>query len=101
MGNYKVGFPQWRVMKCTFPEGGGGGAGGGAPVLRMGDEVFVLGRSQKRGYLVIEYNGQQMHLPHNYTELRVSGVQLTVTFCHDIIIWLSDWSITQCLQLLF
>ncbi len=28
-GNYKVGFPQWRVMGCVFPEG----VGGEAPVL--------------------------------------------------------------------
>ena len=68
VGNYKVGFPQWRVMRCVFPEGVGGGE---APMLKKGDEVYVLGRSQKRGYLVIECNGQQMHLPHRLTELRV------------------------------
>ena len=64
VGNYRVGFPQWRVMRCVFPETG-------PPVLKMGDEIYVLGRSQKRGYLVVELNGQQMHLPHHFTELRV------------------------------
>ncbi len=65
VGNYKIGFPQWRLMRCVYPESG-------PPVLRTGDEVYVLGRSQKRGYLVVEFNGQQMHLPHHFTELRVS-----------------------------
>ena len=69
VGNYKVGFPQWRVMKCVYPEAG-------APLLRTGDEVYVLGRSQRRGYLVVEYNGQQMQLPHNFTELRVCDVSM-------------------------
>ena len=41
-------------------------------MLKAGDEVYVLGRSQKRGYLVVEHTGQQLHLPHHYTELRVS-----------------------------
>ena len=66
VGNYKVGFPQRRVMRTTVPESG-------APLLRAGDEGYVLGRSQKRGYLVVEYNGQQLHLPHHFTELRVSS----------------------------
>lgn len=65
MGNYKVGFPQWRVMKCQFPDAG-------PSVLKAGDEVFVLGRSQKRGYLIVEHTGKQIHMPHHYTELRVS-----------------------------
>ena len=69
VGNYKIGFPQWRLMRCTYPESG-------PPLLRAGDEVYVLGRSQKRGYLVVELNGQQMHLPHNYTELRVCSILL-------------------------
>lgn len=42
-------------------------------MLKAGDEVYVLGRSQKRGYLVVEHTGQQLHLPHHYTELRVGG----------------------------
>ena len=63
VGNYKVGFPQWRVMRCHYPDHG-------HPLLKAGDEVFVLGRSQKRGFLIIEHYGRQIHMPHNYTELR-------------------------------
>lgn len=66
VGNYKVGFPQWRVMKCAYPESGAG-------LLRPGDEVYVIGRSQKRGFLIVEHTGQQIHMPHHYTELRVSS----------------------------
>ena len=62
-------------MKFMFPDTGGGG---NPPMLRKGEEVFVLGRSHKRGYLVIDYDGQQMHLPHYYTELRVCHVVITV-----------------------
>ncbi|XP_064406654.1 unconventional myosin-IXb-like [Halichondria panicea] len=63
VGSYKVGFPQWRVMKCCYPEGG---------LLRPGDEVYVLGRSHKRGYLIVEHQGAQIHMPHQYTELRLT-----------------------------
>ena len=52
-------------MRCQFPESG-------ACILKPGDEVYVLGRSQKRGYLIVEHSGQQIHMPHQYTELRVS-----------------------------
>lgn len=69
VGNYKVGFPQWRIMKVMYPEATGGG---GPPILRAGEEVYVLGRSHKRGYLIVEHNGKQLHLPHHFTELRVS-----------------------------
>lgn len=44
----------------------------GAGVLRPGDEVYVISRSQRRGYLVIEHSGDHLHIPHHYTELRVS-----------------------------
>ena len=54
-------------MRCQFPENG-------PSVLKAGDEVYVLGRSQKRGYLIVEFKGQQIHLPHHYTELRVCMV---------------------------
>ena len=66
IGNIKVGFPQWRVMRCQYPDTG-------PSLLRAGEEVFVLGRSQKRGYLVVENGGRHVHIPHHYTELRVRG----------------------------
>lgn len=40
-------------------------------VLQAGEEVCCLGRSQKRGYLVVEHGGGTVHIPHHYTELRV------------------------------
>ena len=33
--------------------------------------MYCLGRSQKRGYLVVEHAGGTVHIPHHYTELRV------------------------------
>ena len=47
-------------------------------VLQAGEEVYCLGRSQKRGYLVVEHGGGTVHIPHHYTELRVwqNGNQL-------------------------
>lgn len=66
VGNYKVGFPQWRVMRCQYPDSGG------PSLLKAGDEVFVLGRSQKRGYLIVEVSGKQIHMPHHFTELRLT-----------------------------
>lgn len=68
VGNFKVGFPQWRVMRCQYPDNE-------RPLLKAGDEVFVLGRSQKRGFLIIEHQGRHIHMPHNYTELRVHNYQ--------------------------
>lgn len=44
-------------------------------MLKAGEEVYVVGRSHKRGYLILDYAGKQLHLPHYFTELRVN--QLT------------------------
>jgi hypothetical protein len=65
VGNYRVGFPQWRTMRCQYPESG-------ACLLQAGEEVYCLGRSQKRGYLVVEHGGGTIHIPHHYTELRLT-----------------------------
>ena len=47
-------------------------------VLRPGDEVYVISRSHRRGYLVVElFSGGNVHVPHNYTELRVSSLKVT------------------------
>ena len=43
----------------------------GTPILPPGEEVYVVGRSQRRGYLIIEYEGKQLLVPHHYTELMV------------------------------
>jgi len=42
-----------------------------SPVLTAGLTVFVTGRSHQRGFLIIEYNQQQIHVPHQYTEIKV------------------------------
>ena len=44
----------------------------GPVVLSPGQEVHVVGRSHWRGYLIVEHAGQLLHLPHHFTELRVS-----------------------------
>ena len=43
----------------------------GVYCCQAGEEVYCLGRSQKRGYLVVEHGGGTIHIPHHYTELRV------------------------------
>ncbi|XP_019849259.1 PREDICTED: unconventional myosin-IXa-like [Amphimedon queenslandica] len=65
VGNYKIAFPQWRVMKFKYPENG-------QASLYPGDQVFVLGRSQKRGYLIVEHGEFHLHIPHYFTELRLA-----------------------------
>jgi len=42
-----------------------------SPVLTAGLTVFVSGRSHQRGFLIVEYNQQQIHVPHQYTEIKV------------------------------
>ena len=42
-----------------------------SPVLTAGLTVFVTGRSHQRGFLIVEYNQQQIHVPHQYTEIKV------------------------------
>ena len=65
--NFKINFPQWRVMKYQYPDNGA------SVVLRPGDEVYVISRSHRRGYLVVElFSGGNVHVPHNYTELRLT-----------------------------
>lgn len=63
VGNVKVGFPQWRIMKSNYPEK--------SPLLTAGLTVFVTGRSHQRGFLIVDYNQQQIHVPHQFTELKV------------------------------
>ena len=43
----------------------------GPAIFRSGEEVYVVGRSQKRGYLVVEHGNRQIHVPHYCTELKV------------------------------
>ena len=51
-----------------------------SPLLTAGLTVFVTGRSHQRGFLIVEYNQQQIHVPHQFTELKVR--QLLLLYCN-------------------
>ena len=54
----------------------------GPPLLTAGQAVFVKGRSPQRGFLLVDNCGQQLLIPHYYTELRVrTGQPITPTSC--------------------
>lgn len=61
-GGVKLGYPQTRLMKMSFPEGE-------EPALRKGEAVLVLGASPRRGHLLVEHNGASLHVPFQYLEL--------------------------------
>ncbi|XP_018336090.1 unconventional myosin-IXb isoform X2 [Agrilus planipennis] len=69
-GNTKLGYPQTRVMKMSFPEDGKGDA-----VLVKGETVVVVGASHKRGHLVVEHKHLTLHVPFQYLELK-QGVNI-------------------------
>ncbi|KAF5298984.1 hypothetical protein FQA39_LY11616 [Lamprigera yunnana] len=66
-GNTKLGYPQTRIMKMTYPEDGGGGDGA---VLLKGEPVLVVGASPKRGHLIVEHKHCTLHVPFQYLELK-------------------------------
>lgn len=70
-GNTKLGYPQTRLMKMTFPED----ATGDTPVLHKGDTVLVVGASPKRGHLIVEHKHCTLHVPFQYLELK-QGVNI-------------------------
>ena len=49
-----------------------------SPLLTAGLTVFVTGRSHQRGFLIVEYNQQQIHVPHQFTELKVLVIIINV-----------------------
>lgn len=65
-GNTKLGYPQNRVMKMTFPEDGGNDG----PVLMKGETVLVVGASSRRGHLVVEHKHCTLHVPFQFLELK-------------------------------
>ncbi|XP_030768013.1 unconventional myosin-IXa isoform X2 [Sitophilus oryzae] len=67
-GNTKLGYPQTRVMKMTFPED----ASSDSIVLMKGDTVLVIGASPRRGHLVVEHKNTTFHVPFQYMELKQS-----------------------------
>lgn len=67
-GNTKLGYPQTRVMKMSFPEDGGGDG----PVLMKGETVLVVGASHRRGHLIVEHKHCTLHVPFQFLELKQS-----------------------------
>lgn len=64
VGNAKLKFPQFRIMKISFSED--------APLakqLQKGKVVKVIGASQKRGHLIVSNNGTKYHVPFQYMKL--------------------------------
>ncbi|XP_076268731.1 unconventional myosin-IXb-like dachs isoform X3 [Rhynchophorus ferrugineus] len=67
-GNTKLGYPQTRVMKMTFPED----VSTDGVMLLKGETVLVIGASQRRGHLVVEHKNTTFHVPFQYMELKQS-----------------------------
>lgn len=70
-GNTKLGYPQTRVMKTPFPEGGDGEV-----VLLKGETVLVVGASPRRGHLLVEHNSATLHVPYQFMELKPCNVNV-------------------------
>ncbi|CAL4058834.1 unnamed protein product [Meganyctiphanes norvegica] len=66
-GNTKMGYPQTRTMKMTFPEDGSGDA-----VLSKGESVLVVGASPRRGHLLVDHQSHSVHVPFQFMELKPS-----------------------------
>ncbi|KAK9736482.1 Myosin head (motor domain) [Popillia japonica] len=67
-GNTKLGYPQTRVMKMTYPED----SSGDSTVLLKGETVLVVGASHRRGHLIVEHKHCTIHVPFQYLELKQS-----------------------------
>lgn len=61
-GNTKLGYPQTRVMKMSFPEDE-------PAILIKGETVLVVGASHRRGHLVVEHKHCTLHVPFQFLEL--------------------------------
>lgn len=68
-GNTKLGYPQTRVMKMSYPEEDGEGT---VPILLKGESVLVVGASHRRGHLIVEHKHCTLHVPFQYLELKQS-----------------------------
>ncbi|KAL1491573.1 hypothetical protein ABEB36_012148 [Hypothenemus hampei] len=65
-GNTKLGYPQTRVMKMSYPED----ASGDGSVFYKGETVLVVGASQRRGHLIVEHKNHTLHVPFQFMELK-------------------------------
>lgn len=71
-GNTKLGYPQTRVMKMTFPDD----ANIDGPVLMKGETVLVIGASPRRGHLMVEHKHCTLHVPFQFLELKQQSVNI-------------------------
>lgn len=67
-GNTKLGYPQTRVMKMSYPEENNGDN----PILHKGETVLVMGASHRRGHLIVEHKHRTLHVPFQFLELKQS-----------------------------
>ncbi|XP_074028555.1 unconventional myosin-IXb-like dachs isoform X2 [Leptinotarsa decemlineata] len=67
-GNTKLGYPQSRVMKMSYPEDGKVEG----QVLIKGETVLVVGASHRRGHLIVEHKSYTFHVPFQFLELKQS-----------------------------
>ncbi|KAJ8969728.1 hypothetical protein NQ317_003327 [Molorchus minor] len=67
-GNTKLGYPQTRVMKMSYPEDNNGDG----PILPKGETVLVVGASHRRGHLIVEHKHCTLHVPFQFLELKQS-----------------------------
>lgn len=67
-GNTKMGYPQTRVMKMSYPEE----SLGGRSLLLKGETVLVVGASHRRGHLIVEHKQRTLHVPFQFLELKQS-----------------------------
>lgn len=71
-GNSKLGYPQTRIMKMTFPEDVGANnqcETSSGEQLKKGEAVSVVGASHRRGHLIVEHSGVSFHVPFQFMEL--------------------------------
>ncbi|XP_045464718.1 unconventional myosin-IXb isoform X1 [Harmonia axyridis] len=67
-GNTKLGYPQTRIMKMSFPENNSSSG----VILAKGDTVLVVGASHRRGHLIVEHDNTTLHVPFQFLELKQS-----------------------------
>ncbi|XP_050421871.1 unconventional myosin-IXAa isoform X2 [Adelges cooleyi] len=70
-GNTKIGYPQSRIMKKSFPEEGNCDV-----TLMKGDSVVVVGASNRRGHLVVEHCNRSLEVPFQFLELKPRPVAI-------------------------
>ncbi|XP_050538527.1 unconventional myosin-IXb isoform X2 [Daktulosphaira vitifoliae] len=70
-GNTKVGYPQSRIMKKSYPEEGNCDV-----TLMKGDLVIVVGASSRRGHLIVEYCNRSLDVPFQFLELKPRPVAI-------------------------